>query len=188
MLQSPIDTRSPLEQQVMQGYLPIESHAVIGDRRTAALVAADGAIKWWCLPNFDGEIVFGALPDAERGGSWQLGPARAIAQASLSGRYGCGANPFLPCSFWLASTLSRLRQQGEAEKILDRVDQAFGQLGIYPEEVDVHSGVALGNIPMIFSHAEHLKAVMDYAKASPLTHLEMSAGKMARKIIGTVEG
>lgn len=187
MLQSPIDTRSPLNQQIIQGYLPIESHAVIRDRRTAALVAADGAIKWWCLTDFDGEIVFGALPDAERGGSGQLGSAHAIGQASPFGRYGCGANPFLPCSFWLASTRSRFSQQGEAEKILDRINQTFGQLGIYPEEVDVHSGAALGNLPMIFSRAEHLKAVKDCANASPLTHLEMAAGKMAGKIIGAVE-
>jgi GH15 family glucan-1,4-alpha-glucosidase len=89
---------------------------------------------------------------------------------------------FLPCTFWLASTLARMGQQGEAKLILDRVDEAFGQLGIYPEEFDPDTGMALGNIPMVFSHAEHLKAVMDYAKAGPLTYLEMAAGKMARKI------
>ena len=55
-------------------YTPIEQHALIGDRRTAALVAADGTIDWFCLPRYDGQPVFGALLDAERGGHWRLGP------------------------------------------------------------------------------------------------------------------
>jgi GH15 family glucan-1,4-alpha-glucosidase len=91
---------------------------------------------------------------------------------------------FLPCTFWLASTLARSGQHEEAKAILDRVDKAFGQLGIYPEEIDPDTGAALGNMPMIFSHAEHLKAVMDYAKSGSFTFLEMAMGKMARKLSG----
>jgi GH15 family glucan-1,4-alpha-glucosidase len=56
-------------------YQPIEKHGVIGDRRTAALVAADGTLDWLCLPDYDGAPVFGALLDAQRGGFWRLGPA-----------------------------------------------------------------------------------------------------------------
>ena len=55
-------------------YPPIERLAVIGDRRTAAMVAADGTICWWCLPNFDGVPVLGALLDAKKGGFCRLGP------------------------------------------------------------------------------------------------------------------
>lgn len=58
-------------------YPPIERLGVIGDRRTAAMVAADGTIAWWCLPNFDGRPVFGALLDAQKGGYFRLGPAAA---------------------------------------------------------------------------------------------------------------
>src|SRR5205809_839942 len=57
-------------------YTAIERHGVIGDRRTAALVAADGTIDWWCLPEYDGDIVFGALLDSSKGGFWRLGPAQ----------------------------------------------------------------------------------------------------------------
>jgi GH15 family glucan-1,4-alpha-glucosidase len=53
---------------------PIARHGVIGDRRTAALVAADGAISWLCLPCYDGAPIFGALLDVERGGFWRIGP------------------------------------------------------------------------------------------------------------------
>lgn len=55
-------------------YPAIERHGVIGDRRTAALVAADGTLDWLCLPDYDGDVVFGALLDSGRGGFWRLGP------------------------------------------------------------------------------------------------------------------
>ena len=55
-------------------YPAIEKHGMIGDRRTAALVAADGTIDWWCAPNFDDPPVFGALLDPAKGGFCRLGP------------------------------------------------------------------------------------------------------------------
>ena len=59
-------------------YPPIERLGVIGDRRTAATVAADGTICWWCLPDYDLPPLFGALLDAERGGYFRLGPAASV--------------------------------------------------------------------------------------------------------------
>src|SRR5579875_3583891 len=59
-------------------YAAIKHHGVTGDRRTAALVAADGTIDWLCLPDYDGQSVFGALLDAQRGGYWRFGPATPI--------------------------------------------------------------------------------------------------------------
>ena len=53
-------------------YKPIESYGVIGDLRSVALVANDGAIDWCCLPHFDSPSVFGAILDDKKGGSFKI--------------------------------------------------------------------------------------------------------------------
>ena len=52
----------------------IEDYALIGDRRSAALVARDGAIDWLCWPHFDSDACFAALLGDERHGRWQIAP------------------------------------------------------------------------------------------------------------------
>ncbi|MBP0450736.1 glycoside hydrolase family 15 protein [Kitasatospora sp. RG8] len=53
-------------------YPPISEHGLIGDLRTAALVATDGTIDWYCCPRFDAPSVFASILDADRGGSFEL--------------------------------------------------------------------------------------------------------------------
>ncbi len=68
----------PINAAPRMSYPAIESHGVIGDRRTAALVTSDGTIDWLCLPDYDGNPFFAAILDAKAGGFWRLGPAAAI--------------------------------------------------------------------------------------------------------------
>jgi GH15 family glucan-1,4-alpha-glucosidase len=55
-------------------YQPIEDHGVIGNLRTAALIAKNGSIDWLCFPNFDSPSVFGAILDDKKGGYFQISP------------------------------------------------------------------------------------------------------------------
>ena len=52
----------------------IENHGVIGDLRTAALVASDGAIDFFCAPAFDSPAVFASLLDPGAG-TFRIAPA-----------------------------------------------------------------------------------------------------------------
>src|SRR3954452_14951416 len=54
--------------------LPIESYALIGDRRTAALVGNNGSVAWLCLPRFDSAACLAGLLGTDDHGHWQLEP------------------------------------------------------------------------------------------------------------------
>jgi GH15 family glucan-1,4-alpha-glucosidase len=56
-------------------YPLISDHGLIGDLQTAALVATDGTIDWFCTPRFDSPSVFASLLDEERGGRFRIAPS-----------------------------------------------------------------------------------------------------------------
>jgi GH15 family glucan-1,4-alpha-glucosidase len=54
--------------------VPIGDYGVIGDTRSAALVAPDGSIDWWCVNRFDDPPLFGRLIGGDEAGSFSIGP------------------------------------------------------------------------------------------------------------------
>ncbi|MTK02873.1 glycoside hydrolase family 15 protein [Micromonospora sp. CP22] len=53
-------------------YPPIDSYAFLSDTHTAALIAADGAVEWLCVPHFAGDAVLARLLDRRNGGVLDL--------------------------------------------------------------------------------------------------------------------
>jgi len=58
-------------------YPNISDHGLIGDLQTAALVATDGTVDWFCCPRFDSPSVFASLLDADKGGYFRIAPDTA---------------------------------------------------------------------------------------------------------------
>lgn len=61
---------------VRMPYQPIEDHGLIGNLRTAALIAKDGSIDWFCYPRFDSPSVFASILDEHKGGFFRIAPVR----------------------------------------------------------------------------------------------------------------
>ncbi|GAB2835284.1 hypothetical protein GCM10022221_37850 [Actinocorallia aurea] len=56
----------------MDRYPGSGDHGMVGDLQTAALIARDGTVDWWCTPRFDSPGVFASLLDLRKGGHWSL--------------------------------------------------------------------------------------------------------------------
>jgi len=83
----PADAAAPAPRK--DGYVDLRSYAALGDGRTVALVADDGSIDWFPVPNLTTPPVFARLLDGQRGGFLELRP---VADFTVARRYLPGTN------------------------------------------------------------------------------------------------
>jgi len=72
---------------------------------------------------------------------------------------------FLMCSFWLATALSEIGEDREAEHLCERLLSYASPLGLYAEELEASSGRHLGNYPQAFTHLALINAVVHVVEA-----------------------
>lgn len=59
---------------------------------------------------------------------------------------------FLLCSFWLVECLVMAGEQRRAEELFERVAGHSNDVGLFSEQIDLTTGVQLGNTPQALSH------------------------------------
>lgn len=66
----------------------IEDYALLGNCKTAALVAKDGSLDWLCFPRFDAPACFAALLGDSDNGRWKISPKDPITHSERRYREG----------------------------------------------------------------------------------------------------
>ncbi|MDJ0384522.1 glycoside hydrolase family 15 protein [Streptomyces sp. G-G2] len=82
----------------------------------------------------------------------QLSDSRGLVRRYLEDDIDHDEGTFLLCTFWLAQALALTGQTARARQVFDNALTHANDVGLLPEEVDTHTGEALGNFPQAFSH------------------------------------
>jgi GH15 family glucan-1,4-alpha-glucosidase len=72
---------------------------------------------------------------------------------------------FSICTFWLVDNLAMQGRIEEARSLFERLLSYAGRLGLFSEEIDSRSRIALGNYPQAFTHIALINSVINLQKA-----------------------
>lgn len=86
---------------------------------------------------------------------------RYLNHDGLSGSEGS----FTICTFWLVDNLAMQGRLTEARSLFERLLTYAGRLGLFSEEIDSRSNIALGNYPQAFTHIALINSAMNLQKA-----------------------
>jgi GH15 family glucan-1,4-alpha-glucosidase len=67
---------------------------------------------------------------------------------------------FTICSFWAVEQLAQSGKVATAERQFDHLLSFGNDLGLFAEEIDPDTGVALGNFPQAFTHVGLINAAV----------------------------
>lgn len=72
---------------------------------------------------------------------------------------------FTLCSFWLVDNLAMQGRVDEARSLFERLVSHAGRLGLFSEEIDGATGLALGNYPQAFTHIALINSAHNLKRA-----------------------
>ncbi|MEV6848009.1 glycoside hydrolase family 15 protein [Actinoplanes sp. NPDC051411] len=125
----------------VDGYVPLEDYAVLGDGRTVALVATDGRIDWLPTPSMHAPPVFAAVLDPPDGGFVELRPEEPF---TTSRRYLPGT-PILETTFRTAGGEVRVTDALNTDlPWTELVREVEGIAGEVPMRWEVRPGTRFG--------------------------------------------
>lgn len=78
-----LDVTSPDADRTTQ----LEQYGLIGNMRTAALIATDGALDMLCWPHFDSPSIFARILDKHKGGHFTISPSKTHKGATTKQQY-----------------------------------------------------------------------------------------------------
>jgi len=91
---------------------------------------------------------------------------------------------FTVCSFWMVDCLTRMGKLREAEGLLNQLIKRGNHLGLYSEEIDPETGLALGNFPQAYTHMGLITASVHLEEARRKSGLIRYAKAISNKISG----
>jgi GH15 family glucan-1,4-alpha-glucosidase len=76
-----------------------------------------------------------------------------------------GEGAFTACTFWLVEALALAGRVDEARSVFDDVVRYANDTGLFSEEIDIPTGVLLGNFPQALTHIALLNAALALEEA-----------------------